>query len=265
MKLARFEDRSGDRHWGIVDEDGGISETHSPFAAPVAPSEERFPLADVRLLAPVIPPDILAIGRNYSAHAAESGMDIPDHPTLFIKATASLADPEGAIQLPSMAPDQVDYEAELAIVIGRTAHNVTEAQADQFILGYTCANDVSARDCQLQLDMQWARAKSFATFCPLGPWIETDLDPAALRIQSRLNGNTMQDACTDQLVFNCSCLVSYLSRCMPLHPGTIILTGTPAGVGFARKPPVFLRDGDVVEIEVEGIGVLRNTVSGASF
>jgi 2-keto-4-pentenoate hydratase/2-oxohepta-3-ene-1,7-dioic acid hydratase in catechol pathway len=159
-----------------------------------------------------------------------------------------------------MAPDEVDYEAELVIVIGKQARHVSEEEALEYVLGYTCGNDVSARDCQLRLDAQWARAKSFDTFAPLGPWIETELDVGDCRVQCRLNGATMQDGNTEDLIFGPRYLISYLSRCLTLLPGTAIMTGTPAGVGFARKPSVFLAPGDIVEVEIEGIGTLRNPV-----
>jgi 2-keto-4-pentenoate hydratase/2-oxohepta-3-ene-1,7-dioic acid hydratase in catechol pathway len=144
--------------------------------------------------------------------------------------------------------------------MGKAAHNVSPEAAFNYVLGYTCANDVSARDCQIRLDKQWARGKSFDTFAPLGPWIETDLDPERAPLRSRLNGRVMQDSNTSDLIFSCRELIVYLSQCMTLLPGTVIMTGTPSGVGAARKPPVFLRPGDVIEIEVEGIGVLRNSV-----
>ncbi|MDD3928099.1 MAG: fumarylacetoacetate hydrolase family protein, partial [bacterium] len=166
----------------------------------------------------------------------------------------------GDILLPKMAPHEVDYEAELAIVIGRTCRNVPEYEALDYVLGYTCGNDVSARDCQMKQDTQWARAKSFDTFCPLGPWIETELDPDGLDIVSRLNGETMQSSNTSDMLFDCRYLVSYCSRIATLQPGTVIMTGTPSGVGFSRKPPVFLRPGDKIEVEIEGIGTLCNGV-----
>ncbi len=225
------------------------------------PTGERHPLTHVRLLAPVQPPNILAIGLNYRAHAVESGAAIPERPVLFIKANTAVCGPDDPIMLPRIAPDEVDYECELAIVIGKTARHVSPEVALDYVLGYTCANDVSARDCQLRLDAgQWSRGKSFDTFAPLGPWIETDLDPDRAEIMSRLNGREMQHSSTDDLVFDCAHLVAYLSEAMTLLPGTVIMTGTPSGVGFARKPPVFLRAGDVVEIEIAGIGVLRNPV-----
>ncbi|NLX37127.1 MAG: fumarylacetoacetate hydrolase family protein [Chloroflexi bacterium] len=225
---------------------------------------ERHALADVRLLAPVQPPNILAIGLNYRAHAIESGAPIPERPVLFIKANTAVCGPDDPIMLPRIAPDEVDYECELAIVIGKTARHVSPATALDYVLGYTCANDVSARDCQLRLDGgQWSRGKSFDTFAPLGPWIETDLDPDNAEIMSRVNGREMQHSNTDDLIFDCRHIVAYLSEAMTLPPGTVIMTGTPSGVGFARKPPVFLRAGDVVEIEIAGIGVLRNPVIAA--
>jgi 2-keto-4-pentenoate hydratase/2-oxohepta-3-ene-1,7-dioic acid hydratase in catechol pathway len=159
-----------------------------------------------------------------------------------------------------MAPEEVDFEAELVIVIGRPCHRVAAAEALEYVLGYTCGNDVSARDCQLELDSQWARGKSFDTFCALGPWIETDLEPEALGVRSVLNGEVMQDGNTRDLIFSCRELVSYVSQIATLRPGTVIMTGTPPGVGYKRTPPVFLREGDAIEVEVEGIGKLTNSV-----
>jgi 2-keto-4-pentenoate hydratase/2-oxohepta-3-ene-1,7-dioic acid hydratase in catechol pathway len=163
--------------------------------------------------------------------------------------------------LPKLAPDEVDFEAELAVVIAKKAKNIETVEVDDYILGYSCANDVSARDCQKKLDKQWARGKSFDTFCPLGPWIETDLDAGDLEIKSILNGEVMQQSRTSDMIFNIEQLISYLSYNMTLLPGTVVLTGTPEGVGFAREEQVFLRDGDQITIEIEGIGSLVNTVS----
>ncbi|HJN18305.1 MAG TPA: fumarylacetoacetate hydrolase family protein, partial [Armatimonadota bacterium] len=164
------------------------------------------------------------------------------------------------IRIPRMAPTEVDYECELCIVIGKTAKHVSEAEALDYVLGYTCGNDVSARDCQLKLDAVWARGKSFDTFCPIGPHIETELDPDSCDITTRVSGETMQDSSTSDMIFGCAKLVSWLSEVMTLAPGTVIMTGTPEGVGFARKPAVFLKDGDTVGIEVAGIGTLTNPV-----
>ncbi|MCZ6681460.1 MAG: fumarylacetoacetate hydrolase family protein [Candidatus Poribacteria bacterium] len=225
---------------------------------------ETIPLNQVQLLAPVAPTNVIAIGLNYRAHAEESNMPLPERPVIFLKPTTAVCGPNDDIVLPQMAPDEVDYECELTIVIGKTARRVQEDDALDYALGYTCGHDVSARDCQLRLDAQWARGKSFDTFAPIGPWIETDMDPDNAPIRTRLNGEMMQESNTKDLIFSCRELISYLSHCMTLLPGTIIMTGTPSGVGFARKPPVFLRAGDVVEIEVEGIGVLRNRVVAES-
>jgi 2-keto-4-pentenoate hydratase/2-oxohepta-3-ene-1,7-dioic acid hydratase in catechol pathway len=218
--------------------------------------------ADAKLVAPVDPPQIVAIGLNYRGHAAESGMAIPEAPLVFIKTCNAIVGHGEPILLPKMAPDEVDYECELVIVIGARAKNVSTEQAAEYILGYTCGNDVSARDCQLRHDKQWARGKSFDTFAPIGPWIETDPgDPDNLDITLTLNGETMQSSNTSDLVFSCAELVSYISQCMTLEPGSIIMSGTPAGVGFARKPPVFLREEDTVTVEIQGIGQLTNPVA----
>ena len=190
-------------------------------------------------------------------------MALPTAPVIFIKATTAVTAPGMPIILPAAAPDEVDYECELAIIIGTRARNVSEDDAIDHVLGYTCGNDVSARDCQIRHDQQWARAKSFDTFCPLGPVIvtpdEIDGDNCALR--TILNGQVMQDSNTNDLIFNCRQLVSYLSHQFTLLPGTVIMSGTPSGVGFARKPPVFLKEGDEVTIEIDGIGQLTNSVA----
>ena len=217
---------------------------------------------EVKLLAPVNPPDIIAIGLNYRKHAEEGGFSFPKKPVIFLKTTSSVIGPEEKIIVPQTAPYEVDYEAELSIVIGKKAKNIEIEEAGDYIFGYTCSNDVSARDCQLRLDQQWARGKSFDTFCPLGPWIETELaEPDRCKIISRLNGEIMQDSNTSDLIFSTKELLSYCSKNFTLYPGTVIMTGTPEGVGFARKPPVFLKPGDKIEIEIEGIGKLINLVT----
>ena len=193
-------------------------------------SGEKVAASECTLLAPIEPYQIIAIGANYRKHADECGMEYPKAPIVFIKANSSLAGPGDDVVLPKMAPNEVDFEAELTIVIGKTAKNITEDEVDDYILGYTCGNDISARDCQLKLDVQWARGKSFDTFAPIGPWIATGLDGDKLDISLTLNGEKVQDSNTSDLIFNCRYLVSYLSRCMTLHPGTIIMTGTPSGV-----------------------------------
>ncbi len=258
MKIARVQ--AGDSVFYGVVEGELIRRIEGELFGEYTVTQERFPLDGVRLLAPVSPPNIMCVGLNYKSHAAESQMNIPERPVLFLKATTSACGPGDAIMLPAAAPDEVDYEAELAVVIGRTARNVGKGEALDYVLGYTCGNDVSARDCQLRHDSQWARGKSFDTFCPLGPVIETQLDPENVRVCTRLNGELMQDGCTSDMIFSVRELVSYCSQQMTLLPGTVLMTGTPDGVGFARRPPVYLRPDDRVEVEIEGIGVLQNPV-----
>ena len=224
-------------------------------------THETAALADVKLLAPVMPRQLVAIGLNYKLHAEESGMALPDHPLIFIKTPNCVVGPGEPILLPKMAPDEVDYECELVIVIGKEAKNVSVADAPNFVLGYTCGNDVSARDCQLKQDKQWARGKSFDTFAPLGPWIETDLDADNVGIKLSVNGEQRQSSSTSDLIFPCMELVSYVSQCMTLYPGSIIMTGTPSGIAFAMDPPPFLREGDTVTVEIDGIGALTNPVA----
>lgn len=256
MKIARFEYGNQIRR-GIVQ--GQEIELVGDLS--LNPTGESVALAEVRLLAPVDPPNVLALGLNYRRHAAETGMKVPERPLLFIKANTSVIGPGAPIILPGIAPDEVDYEAEMCIVIGKKAKNVSLDDALDYVFGYTCGNDVSARDCQLRLDGQWARGKSFDTFCPLGPWIETELpNPDKLTIRSLLNGQVMQDSSTSDLIFNCREIISFLSHNLTLLPGTVIMTGTPSGVGMARTPPVYMRAGDVIEIEIEGIGTLSNPV-----
>jgi 2-keto-4-pentenoate hydratase/2-oxohepta-3-ene-1,7-dioic acid hydratase in catechol pathway len=257
MKIVRytFEDKTS---YGIVD-DGLLHPCDGdPFTALVRHSAVLDPDA-IRLLSPVDPPNIICIGLNYRKHAEETGIAIPSEPLIFIKATTSLCGPGDAIVLPVYSPDKIDYEAELAIVIGKRAREITEEEVPDVILGYTVANDVSNRAAQFT-DGQWARAKSHDTFCPVGPSIVTDLDPDNLRITCRLDGQVMQDSSTSDMIFSCRRIVSHLSRCFTLLPGTIILTGTPAGVGFKRNPPVYLQPGQIVEVEIEGIGTLVNPV-----
>ena len=258
MRIVRFLWDSG-TFYGILSGDTIEVLEDGPFEA-IRRTGETAKRADVKLLAPVDPPNVIAIGLNYRRHATESKMAMPDHPLLFLKATTSVVGPEDAIVLPEIARNEVDYEAELCIVIGETVRDVSEEDALDYVLGYTCGNDVSARDCQLRLDSQWARGKSFDTFCPLGPWVETEMDPDNADICSRLNGQVMQDSNTSDMIFDCRKLISFLSHCMTMLPGTVIMTGTPEGVGFVRKPAVFLKSGDVVEVEVAGIGTLRNSV-----
>jgi 2-keto-4-pentenoate hydratase/2-oxohepta-3-ene-1,7-dioic acid hydratase in catechol pathway len=219
-----------------------------------------------KLLAPVAPAMIVCIGLNYAKHAAEGGKPPPERPVWFMKLPGAIQHPGDPIRLPQKQPStRVDYEAELAIVLGRTARNVPRAEAVDYILGYTCANDVSARDWQRDWGGgQWNHAKSFDTFCPLGPVLVTRDDlprPNALRIRSILNGTTMQDSNTADMLFDVPALIEFMSADKTLPAGTVILTGTPEGVGFARKPPAWLRPGDTISVEIENIGVLTNPVT----
>ena len=214
-----------------------------------------------RLLAPIVPADILCIGLNYQAHADEQGTPPPKNPMLFIKSGNSLAGPHEPVPLPPNS-DKVDYEAELAVVIGTDAKRVPRERALAHVFGYTIANDVSARDWQKDKDLnggQFARGKSFDKFCPLGPAVVTAdevPDPNGLRIACRLNGETVQDSTTADMIFDVAAIIASLSETMTVRAGSVILTGTPAGVGMARKPPVFLKPGDVTEVEIERLGTL---------
>jgi 2-keto-4-pentenoate hydratase/2-oxohepta-3-ene-1,7-dioic acid hydratase in catechol pathway len=218
-----------------------------------------------RLLAPLLPREIWAGGLNYRGHAAETGIELPELPVFFLKAVSSVIGLEETILLPAAGPAEVDYEGELAVVIGREGKNIHEARAGDYIFGYTVANDVSARDWQNRLQKkQWARGKSFDTFCPLGPCLVTadELgDPQALRLTTLLNGRIVQQADTSDMIFSVFRLVAEISRSTTLLPGTLILTGTPAGVGFTRQPPLFLRPGDRVAVTVDKIGTLSNPVA----
>lgn len=224
----------------------------------------RVPLEDIRLLAPTRRPGkLLAVGNNYLAHARESGSEAPPAPIIFAKATTSIVGPGDAIRFSGGQSSQVDYEGELAVVIGRQTRSVSVVEAAACVFGYTVCNDVSARDAQFG-DGQWVRGKSFDTFAPLGPWIVTaDACPGVhdTGIRTTLNDQLVQDDQTSHMIFPVVELIAYISRFITLEPGDIIATGTPEGVGFARVPPVFLGDGDVVAIEVEGIGTLRNEVA----
>lgn len=258
MKIARIEHEQTIRY-ALVEDEGYRLIEGDPFGG-VRPGDTLAPMESARLLAPVVPRQIIAIGANYRKHCEECNVPIPERPVVFLKGANTLIGPEDSVMIPHVAPDEVDYEAELAIVIGKEARHVSEADADQYILGYTCANDVSARDVQLKQDMLWARGKSFDTFCPVGPWIETGLNGGDLGIKLTLNRDVMQNARTDDLIFSIPYLIHYLSQCMTLYPGSIILTGTPWGVGMGRDPKVFLKSGDIMTVEIEGIGSLVNPV-----
>ncbi|MFB3894393.1 MAG: fumarylacetoacetate hydrolase family protein [Phycisphaerae bacterium] len=259
MRIARIQ--SGTKISHAVVEEGAYRLIDGDIFGQWKPSQKTVPADKGKLLAPVVPPQIIAIGANYRKHCAECHQPVPQAPIIFIKANTSLAGPDDTVLLPKIAPSEVDWEAELVIVIGKRAKHVSEDQAAEYILGYTCGNDVSARDCQIKLDKQWARGKSFDTFAPIGPWIATGLDGDKLDIQLTLNGQVMQKSNTSDMIFNCRHLVSYLSRCMTLLPGTIIMTGTPSGVGMGRTPQVYLKAGDTMTVEIEGIGQLTNPVA----
>ena len=222
------------------------------FQDPV-PTGEEVPLDDVRLLAPILPSKIVCVGKNYAAHAAEFDSDVPEEPLLFLKPSTAVVGPEDPIQLLPISR-RIDYEGELAVVVGRLARGVRSEEAYRYILGYTCANDVTLRSLQ-RTDDQWMRAKGFDGSCPLGPWIETDVDPNDVRIETRLNGEVVQRGHTSDLAFGVATLLEYITEFMTLLPGDVLLTGTPEGVGP-------LATGDVVEVEVDGVGTLRNPVVG---
>ena len=212
---------------------------------------EHYPLAKVKMLAPCCPSKTVCVGLNYRDHAAELGLPIPEEPVLFIKPSSAVIGPGEDIICPP-ASSRVDYEAELAVVIGKTCHDIKESETGAYIFGYTCGNDITARDLQ-EKDGQWTRSKSFDTFLPLGPYIVKDLNPADLGISLRLNGKIKQSSSTRNLIFGVKKLVSFISCVMTLYPGDVIMTGTPSGIG-----PVTA--GDKIEVEIEGIGVLANGV-----
>jgi 2-keto-4-pentenoate hydratase/2-oxohepta-3-ene-1,7-dioic acid hydratase in catechol pathway len=255
MKLCRFTHQTHlEPRYGIIEENfvrplidadafGSRPRTHS----------DRIPLSEVRLLAPVTPSKIVCVGRNYREHAAELGNAMPSEPLLFLKAPSAIIASNEVIKLPPESV-QVEHEGELGVVIGRVASCLTAEQDPlAYVLGYTCVNDVTARDLQRQ-DVQFTRAKSFDTFCPVGPFIVTDINPADVALITRVNGEIRQNASTSAMAFSVAYLLRYISRVMTLLPGDLIATGTPAGVSR-------LSDGDVVEVEVEGIGVLKNAVA----
>jgi 2-keto-4-pentenoate hydratase/2-oxohepta-3-ene-1,7-dioic acid hydratase in catechol pathway len=249
MIIARFEYRKEIRY-GLV-ERNQVRVLQGELFGHYTLGTDRLPLEELKLLAPCQPSKIVAVGVNYRSHAIEMGKELPASPLLFLKPSSAVLDPGGEIRYPAMT-QRVDYEAELAVVIGKTAKAIRPQEADKVVLGYTCFNDVTARDLQ-KLDGQWTRAKGFDTFAPFGPWIVTDLDPQKLLIESYLNGKRCQSGNTADLIFPVRELVSFISQVMTLHPGDLIATGTPSGIG-PMKP------GDRIEIVIEGIGRLKNTV-----
>lgn len=264
MRIIRFLDDRGLPRYGQPLADDTADGLDGPDIADLKSTGVRHKVT--RLLSPVVPRAILCIGLNYRQHAAEMRSALPRHPVMFMKNPAALNDPDAPIVIPPICNNeaQVDFECELAVVIGRDAKDVKTDHALDYVAGYTIANDVSARWWQKQGGGgQWVRGKSFDTFCPLGPVLVTpdELgDPQTLELSTRLNGQLMQQTNTSDMIFPVARLIAELSQGMTLLAGTVILTGTPSGVGMARNPPLFLKDGDVLELTVERIGTLRNTV-----
>jgi 2-keto-4-pentenoate hydratase/2-oxohepta-3-ene-1,7-dioic acid hydratase in catechol pathway len=255
MKIARISHSTfqGPRYGYVLG--SGVSPFPADYSlerSDLQQTTTTLPLSDVKLLAPVVPSKIVCVGRNYREHAAELGNKIPEEPLLFLKAPSALIASGDNIELPK-ASEQVEHEGELGVVIGRLARNISEDEDPlDYVFGYTCVNDVTARDLQRK-DVQFTRGKSFDTFCPVGPWIETEVDPANATVTTRLNDEIKQQGNTAAMAFPVAFLIRYISEIMTLYPGDLIATGTPAGVSK-------IKHGDVVEVEVEGIGVLRNPV-----
>lgn len=264
MKLIRFIADDDRMYYGVLeapeDQEAWLIDGSSLDVITV--TENRKVIKN--FLPPVMPPNIIGIGLNYAKHAEEQNVSLPERPVMFLKGTNTVIGHENPIVIPAAGPDAVDIEAELAVVIGRMAKNVNREDALNYVLGYCCGNDVSARDWQKKLQKkQWARGKSFDTFCPLGPYLVTRdeiPDPNQLEIKSELNGKVFQSSHTSDMIFDVPAIIEFLSYSMTLLPGTVILTGTPEGVGFARKPPVFIKKGDRVTITIENIGSLSNPV-----
>jgi 2-keto-4-pentenoate hydratase/2-oxohepta-3-ene-1,7-dioic acid hydratase in catechol pathway len=264
MRIIRYEDKGRNIGYAAQQADGSALKLDGDvFAGPQLTRET----ADVaRVLAPIVPTSIICIGLNYRRHAEETGAKFPEYPVVFFKGINTLQHPGAAIEIPThLRSDEVDYECELAAVIGRACKNVSRANALDYVLGYTCCNDVSARDWQIKRGGgQWSRGKTFDTFSPLGPVLVTRDEipnPNSLKLRTVLNGQVMQDWNTNDMIFDVPTLIEFLSGSTTLLPGTVILTGTPHGVGMAQKPPRWLKPGDSVSIEIEKIGTLTNPVT----
>jgi 2-keto-4-pentenoate hydratase/2-oxohepta-3-ene-1,7-dioic acid hydratase in catechol pathway len=263
MRLIRFVDEQGLPQWGRPRTDQIADVLTATEAGTLEESGRQASIR--RLLSPVNPVNIFCIGLNYRAHAKESGSPLPETPVVFMKPTTAVIGPGDPIRIPKCCDHglEVDYECELAVVIGKAARDVSESNALSHVMGYTAANDVSARRWQKHNGGQWVRAKGFDSFCPLGPALVTPdeiPDPQTLALRTIVNGKTMQEHTTGDMIFSVAQIISFLSQDTTLLPGTLILTGTPQGVGFARNPPVFLAPGDQVEIEIDKIGRLVNPV-----
>ena len=251
MKVARFSNGAEPR-FGIVDGPELVVLNGHPLVAGYQTTGERIPLKDVKLLAPTIPSKIICIGKNFADHAAEIGEEVTAEPLIFFKPSSAIVGHGDAIVIPPQSK-QVELEAELCLVIGKLAKNVSEEKALDYLWGVTIANDVTARDLQFS-DGQWARSKAFDTFCPLGPWVETEFVPDGQVIESRVNGEVRQNVSITEMVHKIPFIISYVSKNMSLLPGDIILTGSPAGISV-------IKDGDMIECEIEGIGILSNPVA----
>ena len=250
MKLGRLFSESKGEFWGVVEKDSVLVCKESWFpTGKVELVGEELPLSEVRILSPVLPGKIVAIALNYRSHAKEMGKPLPDEPLFFLKPSTAVIGYGDTIVMPPMS-QRVDYEGELALVISKKAKNVSEIDALSYVLGYTCMNDVTARDLQKK-DGLFCRAKGFDTFAPLGPWIETELDPSSVEVTTKVNGEVRQKGNTSDLIFGVSKLISFISQVMTLEPGDVISTGTPSGI----SP---LSHGDTVEVTVEGVGTLKN-------
>lgn len=265
MRIIRFRDPQGQIHFGVAGAAGSAHLLAGDLLGSHALSDQQAVIAQLLAPLPIMPPAIFCIGLNYLRHAEETKAKFPTHPVVFMKNPAAVQDPGAPIEIPTrMASGKVDYECELAIIIGRKAKNVSVERALDYVMGYTAANDVSARDWQREWGgSQWCRAKTFDTFCPLGPALLTPDEipnPNALALCTTLNGQVMQSSNTSDMIFSVPQLIAFLAGSTTLLPGTVILTGTPEGVGMARTPPVYLKPGDRVAITIDQIGRLENPV-----
>jgi 2-keto-4-pentenoate hydratase/2-oxohepta-3-ene-1,7-dioic acid hydratase in catechol pathway len=263
MRILRFHDSVGQIHHGVDQGDGTALRIQGDILANYVITHQKIAIG--KILAPIVPPAILCIGLNYRQHAEETGAKLPQFPVLFMKSVATLQNPGDPVEIPTrLASVKVDWECELAVIIGKRGKNIPKEKALEYVLGYTCGNDVSARDWQKELGGgQWCRGKTFDTFCPLGPAIVTPDEvpnPNALRISTTHNGKIMQDSNTADMIFDVPALIAFLSGSTTLLPGTVILTGTPAGVGMGMKPPQYLKPGDTMTVSIEKIGELTNPV-----